>query len=140
MRSAGSAGGRATESNPPRSRRPFLHVDRGPAISVEEPVEGLFAMRLRRDGVKVAIRIWFGPPLEPWTGEIMDRAPRWQAQANGRYIDFDRVWPACTKSPIDRREYDHLIATERWAQDHALDSALADPRRRIDPLSIPMPF
>lgn len=118
-------------------RRPLLA---GEGVSVEVPVEGLYAMKLRRDGVRVGIRIWHGPPNDPVTGEEMDRSHRWQASANGRYIDFDRVWPVCTKEPIDQAEYDHLVTLQRWAEDHAPDSAFADPRRPIDLIHCPLPF
>ena len=112
------------------------------ATNVSAPVAGYFRYRLRSGAVKVGIRIWFGPPLDPVTGEEMDRSLRWQAQANGELIDFDRVWPACTGETISEQEYRRLCARQEWAKMHAPDSSYADPARRSDPLSIkhPLPF
>ena len=112
------------------------------ATDISTPVAGYFRHRLRSGSVSVGIRIWFGPPLDPETGEEMDRSLRWQAQANGTQIDFDRVWPNCTGNPITQVEYDQLCARQEWAKQNAPDSAYANPSRRADPLSTshPLPF
>ena len=106
----------------------------------DEPVEGLYRMRLRFGGVYVGIRIWYGPPHEPWTGEEMDRSWRWQAHMNGRYIEIDRVWPKCAGAPIDQAEYDYLSGLQAWAEQNAPDSGLADPRKPLSPLHSPLVF
>lgn len=107
---------------------------------VDTPVAGYYRMPLRMGSHPVGICIWFGQPREPWTGEIMDRAPRWQATANGEYIDLDRVWPKCLKDPIDKAEHDRLAALQAWGQRHAPDSPQANPRSRIDLLTAPLPL
>ena len=111
-------------------------------IDITTPEAGYFRHRLRSGAVAVGIRIWFGQPNDPVTGEEMDRSLRWQAQANGEPIDFDRVWPACAGEPITRAEYDRLCARQDWAKQYAPHSAYADPKRRSDPLSTahPLPF
>jgi hypothetical protein len=64
------------------------------------------------------------------------------ARANGEPIDWLSVWPACAASPIPEAEYRRLSKQQAWAQQHAPDSAHADPKRRRDPLSSaePLPF
>lgn len=103
------------------------------------PEAGYYRMRLRAGAVWVAIRIWFGPPRDPLTGEVMDRSHRWQATANGKPIDLERVWPQCAADPIDEAEARHLIKLQRWGQQTG-HAALADPTRRINPLTTPMQF
>nr|WP_166745546.1 hypothetical protein [Sphingomonas naasensis] len=76
------------------------------------------------------------------TGEEMDRSPRWQAHVNGSYVDLPRVWPGCADEPISEADYRHYCRLQQWGEQHAPESALADPTRRIDLLSPnhPMPF
>lgn len=114
--------------------KPFVGID------PETPVAGHYRMRLRSGGAFVGVRIWFGQPNDPVTGDPMDRALRFQAEINGTYAEIDRVWPRCAGDPITEAEYRHLCATQQWAQQHAPDSALADPRRKLDPLTSPMLF
>jgi hypothetical protein len=111
-------------------------------IDPETPVVGFYRMRLRSGGAPVGVRIWFGAPLDPVTGEEMDRSHRFQAQINGAYAEMDRVWPRCAGEPIDQAEYRHLMNVQAWAEQNAPDSAFADPTKRIDVLSSqnPLPF
>lgn len=100
----------------------------------DTPIAGFYRARLRSGAVYVGVRIWFGPPKDPVTGEELDRSHRWQAEANGQYIDLERVWPRCADEPINASEYAYLMTRQRWAEDNAPDSAMADPTRRVDPL------
>lgn len=112
------------------------------AVDVETPVEGFYRHRLRGGTVTGGVRLWFGPPHDPVTGEVMDRSWRWQALFDGEPVDFDRVWPACAGSPITEDDYRRYVARKRWAQQHAPDSAYAVTGRKVDPLSpsTPLPF
>lgn len=112
----------------------------GQGFDPDQPVAGFYRMRLVSGGVFVGIRIWHGRPLDPVTGEELDRSLRWQAQANGEMIDLARVWPQCARDPIDAREYAYLIQQQRWGERQAPDSPQADPTRRADPLSSPILF
>lgn len=105
----------------------------------DAPIAGYYRMRLRSGGVFVAIRVWFGQPQDPLTGETMDRSLRWQATANGKPIDLDRVWPQCADNPIDQAEARHLIKLQRWGQNTG-HAALADPTRRVDHTTTPLMF
>lgn len=111
-------------------------------VAVETPVPGFYRMRLRGGGVFAGIRVWFGQPKDPVTGELLDRSLRWQAESNGDYVDFDDVWPQCAKERISEAEYHRYCKRQAWAQSHAPSSAYADPKRRYDPLSTqtPLPF
>lgn len=111
-------------------------------ISVETPVAGFYRFRLGRDTVRGGVRIWFGPPSDPDTGEVLDRYWRWQAEFDGEPIDFDRCWPACAKEALTEADYRALINRRAWARQHAPDSAYAKIGGRHDPLSsaAPLPF
>lgn len=110
--------------------------------SVTRPVAGFYRHRLRSGAVRGGVRIWFGPPHDPDTGEEMDRSWRWQAHFDGQPVEFDEVWPDCTGEPITEAEYQRRVARAAWARQNAPRSAFADPRRRLDPLSsdTPLPF
>ena len=108
--------------------------------SVVQPTAGHYQISLVRGGPKVGIRIWHGPPKDPVTGEELDRSWRWQAEANGEPIDLDRIWPACGRDPITAAEYQYLTDMARWAERHQPDAPAANPRRKINLLSAPLPF
>ncbi len=110
------------------------------AVDVSEPVAGFYQGKLRSGGVLVGIRLWYGPPHDPVTGEEMDRSWRWQAEANGQPVDFNAVWPACAASPIAAEQYEFYAKRQRWAEKNAPDSSFADPRKRHDPLNSLLPF
>lgn len=109
-------------------------------LDVTTPVEGYYRHRLRSGGVFGVVRIWYGPPHDPVTGEVMDRSWRWQAKFNGEPVNFDDVWPDCAKQAVSEQDYRRAIARQKWAENSAPDSAYADPRKRYDPLTAPLPF
>lgn len=106
----------------------------------DHPVAGYYRMRLRSGGIQVGVRIWHGAPLDPVTGEELDRSHRWQAVANEAPIDLTRVWPKCAASPVDAAEYEYLASVQSWAKQHAPNSPQANPHRKINPLTAPTPF
>ncbi|MDE2436460.1 MAG: hypothetical protein KGM49_09385 [Sphingomonadales bacterium] len=113
------------------------------AQDVSRPQEGFYRHRLSGRSVVVGVRIHYGPPLDPVTGEELDRSWRWQSEVNGDpYADFDRIWPGCTGDPITEAEYRNYCNRQRWAREHAPESSYAEPGRRHDPLSsaTPLPF
>lgn len=130
-----------------RSRRPYAdgsatarHFD---GFSVEQPVAGYYRIRMGAETVAMGVRLWFGPPHDPVTGEEMDRSWRWQVQADdGELLDLERVWPACAKDPITEAEFQSRQSRRSWAREHAPDSAYAERGRKIDRLSRsnPLPF
>lgn len=104
------------------------------------PIAGYYRMRMRSGGVRGVVKIWFGPPHDPVTGEELDRSWRWQACYNGEMIDVERAWPGCAGDPTTEQHYQRAIARQAWAQEHAPGSAYANPRSKLDLLSSPLPF
>lgn len=106
----------------------------------DTPVAGYYRTRLRSGAVFVGVRIWFGQPLDPVTYQPLDRSLRWCAAVNGKPVELDLVWPRCAGNPISASEYAYLMTLQDWAQDHAPDTPIADPMRRVDPLQSPILF
>lgn len=114
--------------------------------SVDEPVAGFYAMRLRRGGLEVAVRIWFGLPIVD--GEEQDRAPQWCCEIDGTadFVERDdatgyrchvarsvwECWPFCAGHPISKTEYEFLLRRKAWAVEHAPEHPAANPRKRVD--------
>ena len=118
-----------------RERRAAVGVGFDP----DTPVEGFYKMRLRFGGVYVGIRIWYGAPSDPDTGEEMDRGWRWQALCNGKPIELDLAWPRCADASIDEAEYRYLSELQSWGQANAV-AGVADPTKPLNPLQSPMMF
>lgn len=98
---------------------------------ISQPVAGFFRFKLGGGSVAGGVRIWFGPPHDPVTGEELDRSWRWQAHFNGEPVDFDRVWPSCTGEPITQIDYSRLCARTEWARRIAADTwGLTGPNRQ----------
>jgi hypothetical protein len=115
----------------------------GPAgIDVGEPVAGYYRHRVGRGTVGGVVRLWNGPPRDPYTGEELDRGWRWQADFDGEEISFDQVWPVCAGKPVTEAEYRASCNRRIWAREHAPNSAYAERGRKYDPLSTttPLPF
>lgn len=101
-------------------------------IITDTPAEGYYRMRLVRGGPLVGIKIWYGPPLDPSTLDVMDRGFCWNALANGDWIDVDRVWPACANEMIDEAEYRYLAALTQHAKQTDGANPMANVRRATD--------
>lgn len=124
------------------------------SIPVWPPQAGFYTMRLTRGGVRVPVRIWFGPPVID--GEELDRSPDWRCEIDGRAdtwerddatgyrcrvaIHIDRAWPYAAREPISESEYRFLVAHSFWAREHAPDHPKAQPRKSIDFNTIPLQF
>lgn len=127
-----------------RSARPYaagaMAVRTFEGFSVDDPVAGFYRMALRSGAAPVGVRIWHGAPLDPVTGEELERGWRWQAQVNGELVELETVWPRCARETIDEREYRFLTERAAWARENAPTSPHANPTRRIDPMTAPPPF
>ena len=117
-----------------------VHVEG--AVDVTTPVAGFYRFRMFSGSVRGGVKLWNGPPSDPVTGEILDRSWRWQAEFDGKPVDFSRVWPQCAGDPITEREYTHYVMRRAWARENAPDSAFAEVGRKVDLLSTdnPLPF
>jgi hypothetical protein len=106
----------------------------------------------RREHVPVPVRVWFGPPRDPVTGELLERSWRWQFEFNGFALEtyekalgwpaesiLESFWPRARKARIDKAEYDYLLATVEHAREHDAGSPFAGTRGRVDLLSATVP-
>ena len=120
------------------NRKPRPAIDRGPVYNPDIPTAGCYRFKLRRGAPPVALRFWLGPPIDPDTGEEMERSPRWQCRVNGtELVPVERYWPQCARDPISLEEHNRLCRLSA-----TLDPASPyyDPTRPIDRLKTPMPF
>lgn len=108
--------------------------ERAPLI-VDQPQEGFYRTRLVRGGPYVPVHIWYGPPHDPETGEVLDRSHRWQALRNGQECDAAEVWNWCAGNPITEAEYRHMLAVKTWATEHATTEPEANPYQAVNPRS-----
>jgi hypothetical protein len=129
-----------TRSSTPYARGADWKAPDGYGFNPDIPVAGYYKSRLRAGGIAVGIRIWFGAPLDPVTGEEMDRGHRWQAEANGKYMELEYVWPKCADSPCDKNEYNYLCNLRAWGERVDPTGPVANPTKRLDHLSTPMMF
>jgi hypothetical protein len=129
-----------TDKTPHGDRKEYA-APAGYGVDIETPNAGYYRMQLRSGGAMCGIRIWFGQPLDPVTGEAMDRSLRWQAECNGEYIEIDQVWPLRRSAQtITEIAYNQHCQRQSWARTSAPGSALADPRRKSNPLTSPIYF
>lgn len=104
----------------------------GGSVNVSEPTAGFYKMRMLRGAPFSGVRVWFGAPLDPATGDELDRSPCWNAQCNGTWIDIDRVWPSCMNESCSEAEYRYLAATHEHALATDAYHPMATPRKRVD--------
>lgn len=132
----------ARDYSAPVEHRVFAGLD------VSAPEEGYWRYRLGSGQPYIGVRVLFGPPTDPWTGEELDRSYRWQVEIMGdRYTpsgeshDFSRHWPACAnpENAITEAEYLAYIAKREWARKHAPNSSFAETGRKRDLLSLDEP-
>lgn len=106
---------------------------RDEAHSTDALEQGYFRLRRGAGSVYRPVAIWHGPPLDPVTGEELDRGHRWQVLFCGRFIwDEALVWPVCKGEPISRAEYDYLLARVVFAKEHDPRDPFAHPTGRVD--------
>ena len=101
-------------------------------MRVNSPEEGHYWMRYVRGGPKVAVRIWLEVTPDPdFPDNEMDRASVLRCEVAGKEIDADKIvdiWHRCAGHPIDKAEYDYLLAALDWDRRHAN----TDPGRAVD--------
>lgn len=99
----------------------------------------------RRGAVPLPVRVWFGPPICPDTGEELDRSHRWQVTVDGREVGqpgaplLEWFWPKCKAVPVDKAEHDYLIAMAAHARRHDPYSPFGQVNGKIDLLSATIP-
>ena len=108
---------------------------------VANPLPGFYKARLVRNGPWVPVQIWHGPPVDPVTGETLDRSWRLRAQVGDDFNeDPHEIWSYCAGHPIDRAEFQWRLADREWCKFHAPEDPIANPYRKIDVSKLPPAF
>jgi len=110
------------------------------APSIATPQPGLYRVRLVKGGPWCPLRIWQGFPLDPVSREPLERGWLWRAELHEEEVDVWQFWPYCAGQPLERTEYDYLLAMYRHATEHEPALPAANPRQRIDHMTTPPPF
>lgn len=111
-----------------------------PFPRIDQPQAGFFRTRLVKGGPYVGARIWLEPPIDPLTGEAMDRPPMMLAELAGKPIDPIELWPSVAGRNIPEQEYRYLIGVAGWAAEHAPNAPEATPREPINLNRLPSLF
>lgn len=137
-------------------RKPYVRSARHqqPARTLSDPRPGFFRVREVAGGPWMPARIFRPCPLEmpvdaPW--QWLDRWPPLQADIDGRPVSIDRVWTWGEPILAHRRHYElcspqaldewmYLTLAAAWERRHAPEGPLANPRRRVDFSTAPLPF
>ncbi len=108
-----------------------------------------YAVRLVRGGVRVGVKVWRGPIMDPVTHEALDRGDRWQVEVNGEQvepfsiiIELDGVSgePVIKGERISITEYDYIKSVAAWAKTPGVDAPESEPRKAIDLNALPPIF
>jgi hypothetical protein len=83
-------------------------IDMAKRGQAEFPKEGIF--QLKQFKKFVPARIYRPVPVDPDTGEVLDRWPQLQGEINGREADYREVWVYGRE--ITKGEYKWLIAKQ----------------------------
>ena len=122
---------------------------------VDDVEEGHFLLtRWRAGKIAIPIRIWFGPPNDPETGEPLDRSWRWNVEINGHDAndpqrparigdrevhDLVGIWPECKANPISAADYALTVAEAIWAESYDPRDPRGTISGRIDPMTASLP-
>lgn len=116
-------------------------------------VEGFYLLRAGRGTrVDIPVRVWFGAPTDPATGDELDRSPRWQIQIGFQlfeecpmrvgavwFHDITDVWPMCQRWPIDAAEFQFRLERASWAGNYDPNDPHGTIGGRIDPMTCTLP-
>lgn len=126
------------------ARRPYVptasDLARRERIYCDKP--GLYAVRLIRGGVEVALKVTHEPTRDPESGESLDRSFYWSVYASGKLVGEPTIHVPTRLyigRAIDQAEYDFLVADRNWAAEYAPETPEAQPTQRLSLASIPIP-
>ncbi len=77
---------------------------------IDRPEPGYFKVRLYRRGPWVPARIRWSTPIDPLTGEVLDRSTRLEAFILDREVKVEQVW--LYGRELTKDEYEWLRATD----------------------------
>jgi hypothetical protein len=78
-------------------------------VNVGDPVPGLYRARRSARHPWRPVRIFYHEPVDPETGEPLDRPRPLTATIGGKYVNPFVIWSWCADKPIDQAEYDYLM-------------------------------
>lgn len=109
-------------------------------LLVDTPVPGWYRRRLIKGGPWVGCVIFYACPMDPESGEPMDRSRYLLCQVNGEWRDPLETWTWCAGSPISEAEYRFLMADAAHAMEFRPTAPRANPRAKIALLECELPF
>lgn len=107
-----------------------------PAIT-GEPQCGFFKRRLVKGGPWVPVHIWIERELDD-AGELLSDE-QIMCSVDGRIADVEAHWSYACAKPISEAEFDYLARLSTYAKARDPREPLANPRKKINPLSFPLP-
>lgn len=107
-----------------------------PAITAE-PQAGFYKRRLVKGGPFVPVHIWIERELDEAGDLLSDEVVK--CTVDGVLADVDSHWSYCCARPITEAEFDYLSRVSSYAKANDTREPLANPRRRINSLSFPLP-
>jgi hypothetical protein len=108
--------------------------------NVSRPVPGFYRRRLVKGGPAVGVLIFQACPIDPETGEPMQRSRPLLCLVNGEWADPIDEWEWIAGSRISEAEYLFLLADAAHAAEHRPTAPRARPREKINLLESELPF
>lgn len=110
------------------------------ARRLDRPEPGYWRMTLVKGGPLVPAKIaWVQTLHEPGDPfNMMERSGSWYAEIAGEPVHWSLVWER-RGEPISRADYDFMLDTQRWAQEHDPTNPRAAPRQKVDLMTAPLP-
>ncbi len=107
-----------------------------------------FAVQLAKGATAVPLKVWFGHPIDPDTGETLTERPAiWRTCLDGDDINAytcpnvfwtDKPGPAAIKGKeIDADEYEFLLRRNAHARTYVPTAPEANPRKTIKLTELP---
>jgi hypothetical protein len=104
----------------------------------ETPQCGFFQTRLCRGGPYVPARIYIVQDYDHETEELISDEI-YICEIGGRQCDAAETWHWLFRQPITEERYEFMIASRDWSLDHAPHEPIANPRKPINWLDVPLP-
>lgn len=104
-----------------------------------EPECGWFQRKLVRGGPFVGARIWLHQVVDPDTGELLEDE-RFLCVVDGQMRDAVDQWTYLAGNPVSEAQYRYLVSLSRYAKAHDPVEPLADPKKKIDRMTFPLPL
>lgn len=111
-----------------------------PRRLVGEPVAGHWRRRLVKGGPWVGVITYYACPMDPESGEPMQRSRPLLCQVDGEQAEAIDQWSWIAGQPITPKEYAYLRALGNYAFQFEPNHPAAKPRQPIDLLTAPLPY